>query len=479
MTRPPVAVIPAEDESIPSMIIRLQRELGFGLEKATGLKSFRKLYDDPDPAVVWRLAVLLGVDDQTLADHTLEGRLGEAFGALGWWDYRQPERWRCHACGHQTIWTRLVLVSGCTACGALLSDDDIGREPAPHQALQLQAHYLDALTSNRLGDDDRIARLWRLLCFHLCTAWPVDPTNDLKPMTRGTGPGLQRHLPWRDPDWIARFAVVGWPATETVRSFREHIKAVVVRAIYPDLADTPLSTDVDGGRERKLLHRQIRRWQLDERHVPDHLLADGTPFEGCHLEAIGYAISRALRREVAHANTGHRPTKEELLAGRRPLRQTREMAGINQLLATSAAGVEILRRYAAQLAEPEIGQRIDYRERREILTTARTVPASILRQLSPAIRDRPVPAKVRANHLARDAAAWIWIELAQGVLHHSPHHAAARTRLRNFDRSLTPDDRLLLLEHGYDLLGAVADEVARQHRPAAVRIVPGRPADVG
>jgi hypothetical protein len=480
MTRPTVAVIPAEDESIPSMIRRLQRELGFGLEKATGLKSFRKLYDDPDPAVIQRLAVLLGVDARTLAEHTLEGRLGDAYGALGWWDYRQPDRWRCHHCGHQTIWTRLVLVSACPVCGALLSDDEVGRDLAPEQARHLQAHYLDALTRNRLDADDRIGRLWRLLCLHLCTAWPVEPDSGLEPMPRGTGPGVQRDLPWRNPDWIARFATIGWPAAETVRTFREHVKRVALRAICPDLADADLGADIGVGLggdlevERKRLHRQIRHWRLDERHVPDHLLTDGTPFDGCHLEAIGYAISRALRREVVHANTGHRPTKEELLAGRRPLRQTRELAGINQLLTTTAVGVEILHRCAAQLAEPHIGERIDYCERREILTAARTVPASILRQLSPAVRDRPVPARVRANHLARDAAAWIWIELARGVLHHSPHHAAARTRLRNFDRSLTPEDRLVLLEYGYQVLGAVDDDVARQLRHVGVGAVERR-----
>ncbi|KRF20115.1 hypothetical protein ASG90_19365 [Nocardioides sp. Soil797] len=87
---------------------------------------------------------------------------------------------------------------------------------------------------------------------------------------------------------------------------------------------------------------------------------------------------------------------------------------------------------------------------------------------------------MRANPLGRDAAAWIWIELAGGVLHHSPHHTATRTRLRTFDRTLTPEDRLLLLEHGYEVLGAVVDDVARQHRPAAaVGVEPEDRADAG
>lgn len=479
MRRPTVAVIPGVDESIPSMIWRLQREIGFGIEKATGLKSFRKLYDDPDETVVRSLAEFLGVEEGVLCAHTLEGRLGDAYDALGWRDHRQPHRWGCHACGFQTIWTRLVLVSACPACGALLGDDHTDRGLAPEQARDLQAHYLDALTSHRLDRDERIARLWRLLCLHLCTAWPVEPADELEPMPRGTGPGTQREMRWRNPDWIAQFAVVGWPAVATVQSFREHIKRVAVQAICPDLAGVDVGDSAgDLQRERKRLHRQIRGWRLGEHHVPDHLLTDATPFDGCHMEAVGYAISRALRREAVHATTGHRPTKEDLLAGRRPLRQTRELAGINQLLATSSVGVKLLQRFAAGLAEPEVGKRIDYRQRREILTTARTVPASVLKQLSPDVRNRPVPARVRGNHLARDAAAWIWIEVAQGVLHHSPHHAAARTRLRTFDRSLTPEDRLLLLEYGYEVLGAVGDDVARVHRPASEQVLLGGRADV-
>ncbi|UAL29909.1 hypothetical protein K8W59_19665 [Nocardioides rotundus] len=461
--------MPLAHESLPSMLWRLQREVGIYPQHASGLKTYRSLYDDPDPAALRRTAEALGLPAQVLGQHTLAGRLGETYNQLSWWDFRQPGRWACPACGHQTVWTRLVLVSACTACGILLSSkEESPTRPAPETARRVQRHYLNALVHGRLADDDRIARWWRLLSFHLCTGWPVHPESGLEPMPRGSGLGTNRELGWRNPDWIAEFAVTGWPAVETVRSFRGHIKTVATQMLAPDLAEA--EPDVDVVESRKRLHRRIRAWGLAEHHIPDHVLPDGTPFDGCHAEAIGYAISRALRREVVHATTRHRPTKDELLAGRRPLRQTRELAGINQLLACDAAGVEILTRLAARLAQPGRGERIDYRHRRETLATLRTVPSSILKQLSPALRERKVPARVRANPLGRDAAAWIWIQLAGGVLHHSPHHAAARTRLRSFDRTLTPEDRLLLLEYGYEVLGAVADDVTRQHRPAAVGV---------
>lgn len=462
MKRPPVSVVPWPDESIPSMIWRLQRELGFTLEKATGLESFRKLYDDPDLAVVERLAGLLGVDAGPLARHTLEARLGAAYMSLGWRDHRQPGRWGCPTCGYQELWSRLLLVTACTACGTQLAAD--GRiDPAPDCARDLQDLYLRALTEDRPGENPRLERFWNLLSFHLCTGWwwpdalgPVPP-----PMPAGTGLGQPRNLPWREPDWMATFAQTAWPASETVKSFRAHVQAVALSTLLPHQLE-PVELD------RIQLHRDIRRWALEERHVPDHLLGPHySALGGCHLEAIGYAVSRAMRREIILANNGPRLTKEQLIAGRGPLRQKREVAAINQLVDHDPRGLLILHGLARALAEVDPADRIDYRLRREILATRRTVPTDVLRRLSKPVRDRRVAARVRANSLGRDAAAWLWIELAGGVLHHSPHHAKGRLRVAALDRSLTPEDRLLLLEYGYAALGAAADDVARQHTKVA------------
>lgn len=59
------------------------------------------------------------------------------------------------------------------------------------------------------------------------------------------------------------------------------------------------------------------------------------------------------------------------------------------------------------------------------------------------------------------AAAWIWLELTHGTLGLSPHHAGMRRELRSFDRALLPEDRLILIEYGHQLLVAVAVDVAR------------------
>ena len=77
----------------------------------------------------------------------------------------------------------------------------------------------------------------------------------------------------------------------------------------------------------------------------------------------------------------------------------------------------------------------------------------------------------------RLAAAWIWLELTQGTLGLSPHHAGMRRELRSFDQALLPEDRLILLEYGDQLVGAVAADVARDAQQPVTRAA--RHADAG
>ncbi len=464
MNLPPVAVVPWPDESIPSMVWRLQAETGCPAH-VTGVKSYKKLYDDPDPAVVQRLAGVLGVDADVLGQHTLQGALGAAYDALSWRDHRFAQRLRCPGCRVQPVWSRLVFCTTCPTCGLLLTEDGTEHMPATRAAWELQESYLALARSGSLGSDLRMTLMWRLLSFHLCTGWPTARPS-LPPMPVGTGLSQPRNLTWRDPDWIAQFATIAWPATESTRSFRAHVRDVVVRrlvgATLPEVGPT-----MD---ERERLHRDVRAQGLHEHHVPDHLLSDiASPFDGCHLEAIGYAASRAMRREVIYAHTGHRPTKEALIADRGPLRQAREIAAINRLFADDRVGLRILRMLAGRLAAAPTAQRVDYRARRQSLASMRQVPSHVTRRLSRPVRERQIASRVRANPLERDAAAWLWVEFGGGVLQHSPFSASVRTRLGAFDRLLTPEDRLVLLDYGHELVGVVATDVDLAHPQHAAR----------
>ena len=53
----------------------------------------------------------------------------------------------------------------------------------------------------------------------------------------------------------------------------------------------------------------------------------------------------------------------------------------------------------------------------------------------------------------------------------SPHHAGVRRELRSFDQALLLEDRLVLIDYGHQLLGAVAADVARDAQQAVTREV--------
>ncbi len=56
MNQPPVSIMPLAHESLPSMLCRLQREVVIYPQHSYGLKTYRSLYDDPDPAALRRTA---------------------------------------------------------------------------------------------------------------------------------------------------------------------------------------------------------------------------------------------------------------------------------------------------------------------------------------------------------------------------------------------------------------------------------------
>lgn len=181
-------------------------------------------------------------------------------------------------------------------------------------------------------------------------------------------------------------------------------------------------------------------------------------------EDLGHGIARALRREAIHAATGARPTVAQLDERYGDLRKRPMTATCVQHLGNTSAGLRILAREADRLAHAGIR---DYRYRRAVLMTLHSVPISALALTA-------VPRTPRDQRLA---AAWIWLELTQGTLGLSPHHAGMRRELRSFDQALLGEDRLVLIEYGHQLLGAVAADVSRDAQQAVTRAA--RHADAG
>lgn len=457
MTRPPVAVVPYTDESIASMVWRLERHTATRVKSPRGT-SRRRMIDNPDESLLEYLSNILGIKAGELARHTLAGRVGRGRRLIPTVHYRDAGQLRCPRCGIQPMWARLWPVTSCDACDVLLAEEGAVPQQPPDEARDLQKRYLENLQRGGHRGDEQVRRFEHLLDFHLCTAWPAGATTgSMMPTNARIGSSLG--AAWRAPSWIAEFARTAWPASATTTTFQAHIGRVASRCLLTETASGP---DDDPAAQRDALHRELRDRELDRRHLPVFLLTGHSPFDSCHLAAIGTAIARSLNREIVRARSDRGDARRELQRKyRHPLKA--EHAAINHFLGNEAAGIQVLRDYARMLAASDPAGRVDYQERRAILAARHRVPASVVRRMNPILRDWAARRSSPATDLGRDAAAWIWIELGAGSLRQSPYSSVGWKHLRTFDKRLTPEDRLILLEYAFDVLGAVADDVVRHH----------------
>jgi hypothetical protein len=384
------------------------------------------------------LARTLGQPTRRLRTHTLHRRLaGRHCRKPASIELRRTDGTICSACGIGNLWSGLVWVSHCPSCQALLNGGVTDR--AVH-ALEMQDAVLRSMRAPAVGFADRRLRLLRLLRLHVHLATGRATTG-----ARPTGS-------WQDPAWIAEFAEHAWPASRTVQSTRD----LIGERTLTHLGEAPARAD-DCAAARQALHDQLRGSRITEVAIPDYLHPSQRALDvDAAGEDLGHGIARALRREAIHAATGASPTVAELDERYGDLRKRPMVATYLHHLGITAAGLRILARQAAHLARDG---GCDYAFRRAVLTTLHSVPTSTLALTA-------VPRTPRNQRLA---AAWIWLELTQGTLGLSPHHAGMRRELRELDHSLAPEDRMVLLEYGHQLLGAVATDVAHDAQRTIIR----------
>lgn len=440
MTPPlPVSIDPYPDESIASMLRRLSTTTGIPVHTLHPYGVSGRLTDRQ----IGPLAHTLGVPTRRLRTHTLHHRLAGRHGRKpASIELRRSDTSICSACGIGSLWSGLVWVSHCPSCRSVL-DDGVTADRAAH-ALQMQDAFLRSMQAPNLGFTDRRLRLLRLLRLHVHLA---------------TGPattGVQPAGSWQAPAWIAGFAEHAWPASRTVQATRD----LIGERTLTHLGETPAPED-DCATVRQVLHDRLhdrlRGSGITEAAIPDYLPPRHRALDADAAgEDLGHGIARALRREAIHAATGARPTAAQLEERYGDLRKQPMTATYVHHLSNTAAGLRILAREVDRLARAGIA---DYRYRRAVLTTLHSVPTSTLALIA-------VPRTPRNQRLA---AAWIWLELTQGTLGLSPHHAGMRRDLRAFDQALLGEDRLILIEYGHQLLGAVADDVARGAQQTVTR----------
>lgn len=430
----PVSIDPQPDESVSSMLGRLAA--------ITGLPQ-RVLYPYPvgrDLSLRQRrlLSSVLGVPVRRLAAHTLGPRLGRLHAPLHRdsrltsVDFRRSDALICPRCGIGTLWSGLVWISCCPTCRVVLSD--AGRTTIqggdPVHAWDMQHSYVKGLRTRSEAQTVRLHRLRRILRLHVLIDVPPGPAP------------LRPDLSWQSPSWMARFADQAWPASATVQATRDHIGDVALAHLGALGGDDLTLADA-----RTILHHQLRSTRITENEIPDYLRDGFRAVDGDAAgEDLGHGIARALRREAIHAHAGQRPTVNDLDARYGDLRKRPMVTTYAHHLGHTAPGLRIL---AGQAHHLTTSGPCDFAYRRSVLTTLHSVPTSWLAHTS-------MPRTPRNQTLA---AAWIWMEVAQGTLQDGPHHAGMRRELRAFNHSLLPEDRLVLIEYGHQLLGAIADDV--------------------
>lgn len=435
--RLPVSIDPHPDESIASMLRRLSTTTGIPVHTLYPYGVNDRITERQMGA----LACTLGLQTRRLRTHTLHHRLAGRHGRkLTSIELRRSDRTICSVCGIGSLWSGLVWVSHCPTCHSPLNAG-LTADRAVH-ALEMQDALLRGMQTPAVGFADRRLRLLRLLRLHVHLA-----TGSAATITGARPAGS-----WQDPAWIAGFAVHAWPASRTVQATRD----LIGERTLTHLGETPTQGG-DCAAVRQALHDQLRGSRITEAAIPDYLHPRHRALDvDAAGEDLGHGIARALRREAIHSATGARPTVAQLDERYGDLRKRPMTATYVHHLGNTAAGLRILAREVDGLARAGIA---DYRYRRAVLTTLHSVPTSTLALIA-------VPRTPRNQRLA---AAWIWLELTQGTLGLSPHHAGMRRDLRAFDQALLGEDRLILIEYGHQLLGAVADDVARDAQQTVTR----------
>lgn len=435
--RLPVSIDPYPDESIASMLRRLSTATGIPVHSLHPCGVSGRLTERQMGA----LTRTLGLPKRLLRTHTLHHRLAGRHGRKpASIELRRTDRTICWSCGIGSLWSGLVWVSHCPSCQSVL-DDGVTADRAAH-ALEMQDAFLRSVRAATAGFADRRLRLLRLLRLHVHLA------------TARATTGARPAESWQAPAWIAGFAEHAWPASRSVQATRD----LIGERTLTHLGETPAPDD-DWPAARQALHDQLRGSRITEAAIPDYLHPRHRALDvDAAGEDLGHGIARALRREAIHAATEARPTVAQLDKRYGDLRKQPMTAAYVHHLGNTTAGLRILSSEADRLAHAGIA---DYRYRRAVLTTLHSVPISALAHAA-------VPRTPRNQRLA---AAWIWLELTHGTLGLSPHHAGIRRELRSFDQALLPEDRLILIAYGHQLLGAVAADVSRDAQQAVTREV--------
>ncbi|MCE1179878.1 MAG: hypothetical protein LWW86_12745 [Micrococcales bacterium] len=414
------------------------------IEDVTGYRASARVWEDPPPDLLVRVAAVTGITTEQLRAATLLG----AFPGVPPARARIGRRWAgetatCTGCGIQTVAARLNVIVLCPLCRSPLTD----RQPSPAAPVPtgigpIHDEVMDTLAAAAQDRHarDRLRRLESLMAEFEPALWRNWP-----PLAEG------ETQTWRD--WIVRWhvhqrAISGylvrppevsltsllhtWAASADPERTRRYLDEFALAADrwQPTQRERPgwdtLEQAVPG------LQRKLRRLKLHPHHVPTILRRPGESIilpEHLRTRRTAEALALTLHAGLAHHLIDSLHAAERVHGTQASPRARR----VARLILASPFDLGVL---AVQASTLHAAGLQDRHRLRGALAGLDKTPTSLTRQLHAAAAAFP--------DVQILAAAWVWLDATAGRLAGGAHPQLAPATVLAFDDTLDGHDRDLL-----------------------------------
>ena len=463
----------ADNEDIASYLERCALLNHVEFTELTGHRRTGRVWENPDPELLRRLAQQFGLEQDRLRRATLRGAFPDASlhrSRTGRRHVDSPVR--CPNCGPATaIEARLNVVVLCPQCHALLADDrDPKPLPPPAGVRQVQEQVLAQVLAVRGSRraHDRVQRLERLMVAQESALWedwpPLLPGESLQWRRRvvhferqAIEPGVTVSRP---PAVTATLMALCWDYSQERKETTTRVDLLAMKS-EPWMPTEIVVPAAPGAKEATaLLQEHATRLGIGPEHLPTTFRLPGEPIVlPRHLRAVRTAQAVALATVLRQRGIATRVGTQRVA--------TEQGHSISdhmwRIAVRMLADPDSLRLLAAHASRLKAEGLTDFARRREELRSVTTLPSLTTARL-------PAPAATFADvgHLA---ATWVWLDATHGRLAGGPHPNISGYRVLDFDRALNPEGRLILRQWWQQRFDEVASDMQTRKADEGARRV--------
>lgn len=469
--RMPARPQPADNEDIASYLERCALMNHVEFTELTGHRRTGRIWENPDPGLLRRLAQQFGLEHDRLRRATLRGAFPDASlhrSRTGRRHVDSPVR--CPDCGPVTaIEARLNVVVLCPRCHALLADD---RDPKPLTppagVRQVQEQALEqvlAVGSSKRAHD-RVQRLERLMVAQESALWehwpPLLPGESLQWRRRVVRFERQAIQPGvtvsRPPAVTATLLALCWNYSRDRQETTARVDILAMKSEPWRPTDMAVPAAPGVQEATAVLKEHAGRLGIGLEHLPTTFRLPGEPIVlPRHLRAVrtaqAVALATVLRRHRLATRVG--PDHVATEQGHSISDHMRRIA-VRML-----ADPDSLRLLAAHASRLEAEGLTDVERLRCELRHVVTVPHRTTAHL-------PTSAAAFAD-VGRLASTWMWLDATRGRLAGGPHPNISAYRVLDFDRALNPEGRLILRQWWQQRAEEVRDDVQTRRMDESAR----------